>query len=115
MKRSPLIPTLVLVVALTGCGGDEGAGSSTAGPDDPARIVIENFAFAPNALTVKVGQKISVTNRDRAAHTVTATGDAFDTGNLVGDQVVTFRVDEPGEYPYICELHQYMKGTVTVS
>ncbi len=125
-----VVPALVLVAALTGCGGGDGpeapppaAGSPPGSPpsspsaptDGPARIVIENFVFAPSSLRVRVGQEITVVNRDQAAHTVTATDKKFDTEELGKDDVATIRVSAPGEYPFICDLHQYMKGTLTAS
>src|SRR3954451_4443487 len=37
-------------------------------------VAITNFAFSPASLTVKAGTKVTWTNKDGDAHTVTSTG-----------------------------------------
>jgi plastocyanin len=50
----------------------------------PGGIVISAFAYA-GTLTVKAGQKVTVTNQDSAAHTLTdKKTHLFDTGNIAG-------------------------------
>ncbi|WP_328478417.1 cupredoxin domain-containing protein [Streptomyces sp. NBC_00377] len=113
------------LLALAGCsnGGNGTAPatspSSAATSDGPgtARIVIENVTFSSAVLQVRPGAKITVVNRDSAAHTVTATGDktTFDTGNITGGTTVTFTAPSTtGSYSYICTIHRNMKGTLTV-
>ncbi len=79
-----------------------------------AKITIKGFSFKPGKLTVKVGQKIVVTNNDSTPHTVTADKGAFDTKDIKGGKSATFTVKKAGSYPYHCEIHQYMKGTLVV-
>jgi plastocyanin len=115
----------VLVIAgallLAACGGGGGgpkattppAGGSSGGSSGTA-ITITNYMFAPMTLTVKPGATIRVTNKDSATHTLTGTG--FDTGDIGQNQTKTFTAPtKPGHYSYICNIHQYMKGTLTVS
>lgn len=80
-----------------------------------AEIVISNFKFTAG-VAVKPGEKVTVVNRDSAPHTVTATsGHAFDTGNISGGKTTTFTAPtRPGDYSYICTIHQFMHGTLTV-
>lgn len=96
-------------------GGDRaGAGKSEDVP--PNTILIKNFVFIPSEMTVAPGAVLVVDNQDRAPHTVTANDKRFDTGNLAGKQRGSITAPmQPGEYPYICDLHQYMTGTLTVS
>ncbi|GHE49688.1 hypothetical protein GCM10017771_71300 [Streptomyces capitiformicae] len=79
--------------------------------------MIENFTFSPANLKVRPGTKVTVVNRDSAAHTVTATRDkVFDTGNITGGATTTFTAPPtPGSYSYLCTLHPNMKGTLTVT
>lgn len=108
------VPVLaVIAIAFTGFGSD-GGGSPSAASGGNA-INIENFEFDPDKLTVKAGDTITVTNRDGAAHTLTADDGSFDTGDLQGDESSEITIDEPGKYSYLCEIHQYMKGTLRVS
>ena len=89
--------------------------ASSASPA-PNSIVIKNFMFAPMTLTVSPGATVSVTNDDTVAHTLTATtGKAFDTGDIGGGKTVTFTAPaSAGTYAYICDIHQYMQGTLIV-
>ncbi|QMU73827.1 hypothetical protein GXP74_15155 [Streptacidiphilus sp. P02-A3a] len=81
-----------------------------------SQIVISNFAFSPMDLTVSPGQKVTVVNHDSTAHTVTASaGNAFDTGDIAPGRSGTFTAPtKPGSYHYLCSIHQFMQGTVTV-
>ena len=59
---------------------------------------------------------VKVTNKDSATHTLTATNGAFNTGDITQNQTKTFKAPtKPGKYSYICDIHQYMMGTLTVS
>jgi plastocyanin len=113
--RHPLFAALAGAALLAGCGGsDDGGGSATAATDT---IRIKEFLYSPKSATVKAGQAISVPNADDAPHTLTDRSPKreFDSGTIKGDATgkVTFR--RAGTFEYFCELHPYMKGTVTVT
>jgi plastocyanin len=92
-----------------------GAGSSSAAASH-MQITIKNFAFSPANFTVAPGATISVTNNDGVAHTLTSTQQHFDSGNIAPGQTVTFKAPTtPGSYPYLCTIHPFMTGTMTVS
>ena len=78
-------------------------------------VTIKNFKFAPASITVHVGDTISWTNQDSAAHTATASNGSFDTGtiNKGGSGSATF--SKAGTIAYICSIHPFMKGTVVVT
>lgn len=82
----------------------------------PGGIVISAFAYA-GTLTVKAGQKVTVTNQDSAAHTLTdKKTHLFDTGNIAGKGGTgTFTApSKPGSYPFGCTYHRHMEGTLIV-
>jgi plastocyanin len=115
-----LVAVLMLVI---GCGGgspsSRGTSPPAAGPPVPpvanTTIVIKNFAFQPVPLIVAPGSKVMVVNEDQAPHTVTADDKSFDTGTLSGGSSGQFTApSKPGNYPYICTIHQYMMGTLVV-
>jgi plastocyanin len=55
-----------------------------------------------------------VDNQDGTEHTVTAdTGDAFDDPARAGTTTFTAPT-EPGSYPFHCEIHPEMHGTLVV-
>jgi plastocyanin len=111
----------VLVVAgallLAACGGAAKSGTPTAASTSVSgtHITISNFMFSPMSLTVSPGATVKVTNEDSVTHTLTATGGQFNTGDITQNQTKTFTAPtKPGTYHYICAIHQYMMGTVTV-
>ncbi len=84
-------------------------------PVPATAVVIREFAFVPESLTVAAGATVTVDNQDGANHTVTATDGSFDTGNIPGHATSTFTAPtKPGSYPYKCAIHPFMTGTLTV-
>lgn len=122
-RTGPLAAGLLVVLALglAACssGGATAPVTAATGGGSPATtdtIAIASFAFAPARLTVAPGATVTVVNHDQVAHTVTATGGAFRTGNISPGASVTFTApNHAGTFPYICSIHQYMSGTLTVS
>lgn len=111
--------TLALVAA--GCGGDDGDGGARSKDAAPATagksnvIEIRDFKYFPPKASVKKGESITVSNMDTADHTITASdGKVFDTGVLKPKQKKKLTFDEPGSFPYICDLHPFMKGEIVV-
>jgi plastocyanin len=91
------------------------AGSSSRSGVGGTEITISNFMFSPMSLTVSPGATIGVTNKDSATHTLTATGNQFNTGDISQNQTKTFKAPtQAGTYHYRCNIHQYMVGTITV-
>ena len=78
-------------------------------------VAIENFSYDPSTATVAVNGFITWTNNDSASHTVTFDGGP-NCGNVSGgggSETVQFTV--AGSYPYHCNIHRDMTGTVEVS
>ncbi|HEX3540233.1 MAG TPA: plastocyanin/azurin family copper-binding protein [Acidimicrobiales bacterium] len=73
-----------------------------------------NFAFDPAALTVKAGTKVTWTNNDIVAHTVTFT-DVANSPVLNRGDTFSRTFTSPGTYSYICSIHPFMHGTVVVT
>ena len=109
---------LAVAALLGGCGSsDETAtsgGGGGAASEEPPSLTIENFRFQPDPLVVPVGTRVTVTNRDDAAHTVTAEDRSFDTGNVAANAGAEITVSEPGEVAYLCSIHDYMCGVIRV-
>ncbi|GEP03414.1 cupredoxin domain-containing protein [Methylobacterium oxalidis] len=81
---------------------------------DPVIIRIDNFTFAPQALTVAPGTRVTWVNGDDIPHTVVAQNKLFRSKTLDTDDRFTFTFQAPGEYAYFCSLHPHMTGTVVV-
>jgi amicyanin len=78
-------------------------------------VKIDNFAYAPEQLTVKAGTTVTWLNEDDIPHTVVASGKAFRSKALDTDDKYSFTFTTPGSYEYFCSLHPYMKATVVVT
>jgi plastocyanin len=88
--------------------------ASGAEADPGARVVIKDFMFAPVALTVKAGSVVSWTNQDNEPHTVASDAGVFRSGALDTNDSFSFKFDKPGTYRFLCSIHPYMVGTITV-
>ena len=80
-------------------------------------ITIKGFAYS-GTLTVKAGAKVTVTNKDSVAHTLTDKATKkFDTGNIAGNGGTgTFTAPtKPGTYKFGCTYHPNMAGTLIVT
>lgn len=121
-----LFVSVVMVFGACGGGDDEEATDTGTAADDTddgasddggggggSTITIEGFKFS--AATAAPGAKVSVSNQDGSAHTVTADNGEFDSGNIGGDAEGSITApDKAGDYPFHCEIHTSMKGTLTV-
>jgi len=87
------------------------AGTST---DSTAEVKIDNFAFTPVTVTVKVGAQVTWVNHDDIPHTVDSTQGKFKSAALDTDDRFEFRFTEAGEYPFYCRIHPKMTGKIIV-
>ena len=94
-------------------GGPTSSAAGTTGSG--TAVTIDNFAFSPATLKVKVGQKVSWTNQQQGvAHPVTADGGTFDHPMPSG-ATFSFAFTKAGSYAYHCTIHPSMHGTIVVS
>ena len=81
----------------------------------PNKIEIKDFAFNPQTLTVKSGEKITWVNRDEEPHTVVSVQKRFKKSTALDtDQEFTITAGAPGTYTYFCSVHPKMTGTIVV-
>ena len=80
-----------------------------------SEVLIDNFSFRPQTLTVAVGTRVTWINRDDVPHTVVSTDKktivsrALDT-----DEKFSYTFTVPGTNDYDCSVHPHMKGKVIV-
>jgi len=77
-------------------------------------ITIQNFAFAPAALTVRSGATVTWTNQDGPSHSVKWGDGTAGSATLATGATYTRTFATPGTYPYVCGIHASMKGTIVV-
>ena len=81
-------------------------------------VVIRDFNFSPASVSVPAGSKVTWVNCDTAgqpSHTSTADGGAWNSALLPPGATFTREFGNAvGAFPYHCEPHPGMRGTVTV-
>jgi len=99
----------VLALVATACGGSGGGGGSStpAAGGGGKTVTISNFEFMPDTINAKVGDTITVDNKDSAEHSVTAADKSFDTGRFASG-TKTFTVTKAGRIEYMCIVHPFM-------
>lgn len=129
MRIRRVLLALSMVVIIAACGGDDDDGSAatdapavdaTAAPDataatadSSAGLTIAGNAFSPQELTAPAGT-IEITNEDGVTHTVTADDGEFDV-SVDGGANASITVDTPGSYPFHCNIHSSMTGTLVIA
>jgi plastocyanin len=83
-------------------------------PSSSLTVIIKDYAFSPQPLTISVGETVTFVNKDSDAHTVTSTDGLFDSKGLDTGDVWVHKFTKPGTYKYFCSLHPWMKGTIIV-
>jgi len=79
------------------------------------RIEIKDFAFNPQTITVKSGEKVTWINRDEEPHTIVSVGKQFKKSTALDtDQEFTIAAGAPGTYSYFCSVHPKMTGIIIV-
>ena len=91
------------------------AGSSVPGCEET------NECFVPSDITISVGDTVTWSNDDTAAHTVTSgipsegPDGIFDSSLFMAGTTFEHTFDEAGKYDYFCMVHPWMTGTVQVN
>jgi plastocyanin len=95
------------VVTVSGCTSPTQTTANT--------VNIQNMAFNPSTLNVKVGTTVTWINKDSTAHDVVSDTGLFNSGNLNNGQSYTYTFNQAGSFPYHCGIHPSMTGTIVVS
>ena len=79
------------------------------------RIEIKDFAFNPQTITVKSGEKVTWINRDEEPHTIVSVEKQFKKSTALDtDQEFTITAGTPGTYNYFCSVHPKMTGIIII-
>jgi len=129
MIRNVLFITILItaIFILAGCTGtgasaaqvsetkEAGAGETGEAVAAGNEVIIEGNAFKPDNLTIKAGDTVTWINNDSYNHTVKDNDATFESGKIGSGQKYSFTFDKEGTYDYICGVHTFMKGTITVT
>ena len=81
---------------------------------------VTNQCYIPADVTINVGETVTWSNDDTAAHTVTSGMPAdgpdgnFDSSLFMAGDTFSHTFEEAGEYDYYCMVHPWMSGKVQV-
>jgi len=94
---------------------DNSLAAAAVQPPATHTIAIEGVSYAPQSLTVHVGDRIVWVNKDPFPHTATSQGSGVDSKEIAGNGGSwTYTAARAGDFNYICTLHPTMTGTLTV-
>jgi plastocyanin len=88
--------------------------TAAASAPEGAQVVIKDFMFAPMAVKIRAGSRVTWTNKDDEPHNVVSDSGLFRSSALDTDENFSFTFDEPGTYRFVCSIHPRMVGTITV-
>lgn len=81
-------------------------------PKEKNTIVIKNFVFSPDTLTVKVGETVTWVNEDGVVHSLKS--NTLNSPNIKNEDIYKYQFISTGIYDYSCGIHPYMRGQVIV-
>jgi plastocyanin len=130
------VAAVLLAATLTGCSSSpsssEGTGNTASSSADGPVIELSRLMYMPATLEIPVGTTVTWTNDESISHTVTSgrptgvdTGTSLRSGEepdgLFDEQLpkqgdsFTFTYEEPGTYPYYCDIHKGMNAEIVVT
>ena len=68
-------------------------------------VVIDDYLFKPERLTVPRGTTVVWINQENESHTVTADDKKFDSGDMAPGGAFAISIKEGGTVPYYCDYH----------
>lgn len=84
----------------------------------PNTVLIKDFDYATQKLTIKKGTTVTWVNKDEAHHDITPTSgaDDFKASKLLAQgESYQFTFNEVGSYNYKCSPHPYMTASIEVT
>jgi plastocyanin len=115
VKRVLILATALTITAIACDGGGDDPGTTAAAGGEEENVEIVDLAFNPEEVTITAGSTVTWTHADpNLPHTATSDDDVFDSGNLTEGDEFSFTFEEAGTFPYFCQVHPTMRGTVIV-
>jgi plastocyanin len=99
---------IALVAAAAPLGAPAVAGAHEVEIEMPGKF------FEPARVTAVAGDRVTFRNNDLVTHDVRLGGGLFDSGPIVRFSSWAQPIEQPGEYPFVCTLHAFMSGNLSV-
>ena len=93
---------------------DASNGNFIIGASSSSPVSITDFAFSPSPLTVPVGATVTWTNNGMVSHTSTSDTGVWASALLPPGGTFSFTFTSTGTFPYHCQIHFGMVGTIIV-
>jgi len=77
-----------------------------------AQVLIKDFQFRPDQITIQKGDTVTWTHPGPASHTVKFADS--ESGILKNGSTYSKTFNQAGTFDYACGIHPYMKGKVIV-
>jgi plastocyanin len=98
------------------------SGDASAEPATEVTLTARDIAFEPVEIVVPSGEEVTITFRNRDAgmphllHVDAGAAGDFSAPQSTGPatQELTFTIDEPGTYSFVCDIHANMRGRLIV-
>ena len=111
LKWSSAFGAVLFALAMAGH-----ADAATAEAAIPANtVMIDNFSFNPNTITVPAGTHIVFKNHDDLPHSIVIPDLQQRSKMLDTDDQYETVLEKPGKYVFFCGVHPMMKGEITVT
>lgn len=95
--------------------GTATSATGTAAPVAGDAVSIDNFAFVPATLTVRMGSTVTWTNHDEEPHTIAANDGSFHSPGMGSQGTYSHTFPTAGTFDYVCSIHPFMHATVVVT
>ena len=105
-----LIAIAALSVGLAACGSSS---KSSSGSSSAQISIDSSFKFTVTPVTA--GSTVTVKNNSNATHTVTSDDAGKFNVSIDAGKTATFTAPAAGTYQFHCNIHNFMKGTLTVT
>lgn len=115
IRNATVVNCVALGFAVAACGSDSPASTGASIPStvDGNEVDVQGYVFP--AITTAPGATIKLIDLDDEPHTVTADDGSFKAGPFDPKKPAQLVAPTaPGSYPFHCEIHPTMHGTLVV-
>ena len=107
------VALIAMILLLFGCTSYQSVLEDQPVVNETGRtIVISDYRFNPQTITINAGESITWKNLDRDEHTLMYENTESDP--LQKGESFTVEIDKPGTYNYASGNHPFMEGTIIV-
>jgi len=78
------------------------------------KVEINDVSFQPDVIYIPLGTTVTWTNEGTTDHTVTGDNSEFHSGYIAPGGQFSLLFDNPGDYPYHCNIYPFMRGIIHV-